>query len=469
MQGADGVQPLTPEGRTQLLSAEQQMAEIGLRVLALGYRGVVQGEDQSRLEEGLTLTGLVGLDDPVRPEVPKAVERCRSAGIRVIMITGDHPRNGAGRGPADRTGAVRSPDRSETGERLGHLSDTQLQLLLDAPEIVFARTAPDQKMRIVQVLKRRGDIVAVTGDGVNDAPALKQADIGIAMGVTGTDVAREAADMFLTDDNFASIVVAVEEGRAIFENIRKFLTYVLTSNVPELVPYLAFVLLKVPLGLTVIQMLAVDLGTNLLPALALGAERPESDLMNRPPRRRTERLLRWPVLARVYGCLGAFEAAASMSAFFFVLHGGGWNYGQEISSRTPLYLEATTACLLAIVMMQVVNVFLCRSERETAFAYRPSKNPLILAGIAVEIMLILLIVYYPWGHAVFGTAPVSWQVWCFVLPFALALLAVEESRKWLARRLKTGLPHPACRLRGPAVSPGSNLLRPTPGETVNAG
>ena len=191
--------------------------------------------------------------------------------------------------------------------------------------------------------------------------------------------------------------------------------------------------------------------------------------MDRPPRRRTERLLRWPVLARVYGCLGAFEAAASMAAFFFVLRAGGWHYGQELSSRTPLYLQATTACLLAIVLMQVVNVFLCRSERESAFAYRLSKNPLILAGIAVELLLILLIVYHPWGHAVFGTAPVSWQVWCFVLPFAVALLAVEESRKWLARRLGTGWPHPSRRLGGPAVPPSPTPLRPIPGETVNTG
>ncbi len=416
---------------------------MGLRVLALAYREVAEGGDRGHLEEGLTLTGLVGLDDPARPEIPRAVERCRSAGIRVIMITGDHPQTALA--VARQIGLVQS-DRPvvETGERLGHVFGTLLQLLLDAPEFVFARTPPDPKMRIVQVLKRRGDIVAVTGDGVNDAPALKQANIGIAMGVAGTDVAREAADMVLTDDNFVSIVAAVGVGRTIFENIRKFLTYVLTSNVPELVPYLAFVLLKVPLGLTVIQMLAVDLGTNLRPALALGAERPESDVMNRPPRRSGERLLRWPVLARVYGCLGAFEAAASMTAFFLVLHAGGWQYGQEISSRTPLYQEATTACPVAIVLTQVVNVFLC------------------LTAITVEIVLILLIVYHLWGHAIFGTAPVSSRNWYFVLPLALAMLAVEEGRKWLVRRLRSGSPHTVAATQGQTSRHASPSIGRTP-------
>jgi magnesium-transporting ATPase (P-type) len=320
-----------------------------------------------------------------------------------------------------------------TGEQLGHLSDIQLQIALDAPEIVFARVLAEQKMRIVGALKNKRAIVAVTGDGVNDAPALRKADIGIAMGRSGTDVAREAADMVLLDDNFASIVAAIEEGRAVFANIRNFLTYILTSNVPELIPYLAFVVFRIPLPLTIIQILAVDLGTDMLPALGLGAEKPAPDIMKTPPRPRTDRLLNWPLLARVYPFLGLMQAAAAMSAYWFVLRSGGWHYGEKLAAHAPLYLQSTTACLSAIVVMQIANVFLCRSDRRSAFASGLFSNKLILAGIAAEITLIALIVYTPWGNELFGTAPISMAVWLFILPFALGMLVLEELRKWLVR------------------------------------
>jgi magnesium-transporting ATPase (P-type) len=309
-----------------------------------------------------------------------------------------------------------------------------LQLALDAPEIIFARVTADQKLHIVNALKQKKHTVAVTGDGVNDAPALKRADIGIAMGISGTDVAKEAADMILLDDNFASIVAAIEEGRGVYDNIRKFLTYILTSNIPELIPYLAFVLFKIPLPLTIIQILAVDLGTDMLPAIGLGAEKPHPGVMQRPPRPRKERLLNQSLLLRAYLFLGIMEATAAMAAFFFVLHSAGWHYGETLDRLDPLYLQATTATLSAIIVMQVINVFLCRSQRDSAFSFSLWSNRLILGGVAFEIALILLIDYTPWGNALFGTTAIGLEVWLFVIPFALGMLALEEIRKWLVHK-----------------------------------
>jgi magnesium-transporting ATPase (P-type) len=229
-------------------------------------------------------------------------------------------------------------------------------------------------------------------------------------------------------------VSAIEEGRAVFQNIRKFLTYILSSNIPEVVPYLAFVLFRIPLPLTIIQILAVDLGTDMIPALALGAEKPDPGTMREAPRSRSERLLDWPLLARAYLFLGVIEAVAAMAAFFFVLNLAGWEYGQALAKADHLYLQATTACLAAIVVMQVVNVFLCRHPRESAFAFGLGSNSLILWGIVIELALILAIAYTPWGNVVFGTAPIGAEAWLFVLPFAAAMLALEEGRKAFMRR-----------------------------------
>ena len=326
--------------RHHVAEAQQRMADSGQRVLAFACQRL-EG-DAAVLEEGLIFSGLIGLYDPPRPEVPEAIARCRTAGIKVVMVTGDHPHTAAA--IAREIGLVRGTNpRVILGASLRKMTPAQLQIALDSPEILFARVTAEQKMLVVNAFKRKGEIVAVTGDGVNDAPALKTAHIGIAMGLNGTDVAKSAADMILLDDNFASIVNAVEEGRAVFENIRKFLTYILTSNIPELIPYLAYVLLRIPLPLTIIQILAVDLGTDMVPALALGAERPDPGVMRQPPRRPEGRLLSWPLVARAYLWLGPMQAAISLAAFFFVLNAAGWHYGTALDLRDPLYLQATTA------------------------------------------------------------------------------------------------------------------------------
>ena len=417
--------------RQHSTQAQNDMAEQGLRVLGFAYRELAAGEVPR--ETGLVFSGLVGLRDPPRLEVPEAMARCRSAGIKVIMVTGDHPHTAVA--IAREIGLVTTASPLVVhGEALLRMTPAQLQIALESPEILFTRVTAEQKMLVVEGLKRKGHIVAVTGDGVNDAPALKTAHIGIAMGIAGTDVAKEAADMVLLDDNFASIVNAVEEGRAVYENIRKFLTYILTSNIPELIPYLAFVLFRIPLPLTIIQILAVDLGTDMLPALALGAERPHRSLMQQPPRPAGERLLSWPLLARAYLWLGLLQAAAAMTAFFFVLRQGGWQYGEALAKGDPLYLQATTACLAAIVVAQVVNVFVCRHPQESALRFGFATNPLLLLGLAVEITLIVLIVYTPFGNAAFGTAPLPAQAWELMIGLGLSFGLLEELRKWFRRR-----------------------------------
>jgi calcium-translocating P-type ATPase len=429
------------EGRAEGLTAERarafgtaatEMADRGLRVLAFAYRVLPCDYTLADAERDWVMTALVGFEDPPRPEVSAAVQRCREAGIKVVMVTGDHPHTALA--VAREIGLVQHEGAALlTGDDLGRMSDTQIQLALDAPEIVCARVTADQKLRVVRAFQRKGCIVAVTGDGVNDAPALRAADIGIAMGISGTDVAREASDVILLDDNFASIVDAVEEGRSVFENIRKFLTYILTSNVPELVPYLAFAFARIPLALTIVQILAVDLGTDMLPALGLGAEPPDSRLMRRPPRSRRDRLLTPGLLVRAYLFLGLLEAAAAMAAFFFVLVAAGWQFGQDLSTSDVLYREATTACLTAIVLMQVVNVHLCRSRR-TSIVSRPFfGNFLITAGIVAEVALILAIDYTAPGNSIFGAAPIGYEVWLVVLPLAAAMLVLEEMRKAIVR------------------------------------
>ncbi|WP_374475722.1 cation-translocating P-type ATPase [Zoogloea sp.] len=430
---AGAVRELDSATRDSILQAQDEMAAQGLRVIALAARLLPHACPREAQEQALGFCGLVGIVDPPREGVDKAVDTCRGAGIKVIMVTGDHPRTALA--IARQIGLVRSETAEVIcGDQLGRLSVAQLQLALDAPEIVFARVAADQKMRIVEALKSKGHIVAVTGDGVNDAPALRCAHIGIAMGLTGTDVAKEVADMVLLDDNFASIVVAIEEGRAVFQNIRKFITYVFTHNVAELVPSLAFALFAIPLPLTPVQALSIDMGTDSLTALGLGVERGNPKAMQQAPRPRGAHLLNGAVALRAYLFLGLYEAAAALAAFFFVLHSGGWQYGTDMASSDPLYRQATTACLAAIVLLQIVNVFLCRSAVRSAFTTGLGGNSLILWGVLLEVSLILLITYTPWGNLLLGTAPLPLAVWLFLLPWALGMIALEELRKYLARR-----------------------------------
>jgi sodium/potassium-transporting ATPase subunit alpha len=432
--------PLDDPLREQILAAYHGLMDEGLRVMAFAVRklaGPFEDYAETQLAEEdwerlLTFAGLVGLEDPPRPEVPEAIRRCRQAGIRVIMITGDAGRTAVA--IARQVGLTEDSASVIEGAELGEISDQDLTTRLDSRDLIFARMTPRHKMRIVSLLKEAGETIAVTGDGVNDAPALKRADIGIAMGVIGTDVAREAADMVLLDDNFATIVNAVEEGRGVFANIQKFISYILASNIPEIIPYIAYVLFRIPLPLTIMQILAVDLGTDMFPALALGAERPSPLVMKQPPRSPEEKLLNPRLLARAYLFLGPFEAAAGLFGFFYVLHHGGWLWGEMLPGSASLYLQATTACLAGIIVTQIANVFACRSFTESVFSLGVFSNRLILFGIASEILISVFIVYHPWGQMIFSTGSLAPQVWLMLVPFALGLLLAEEMRKLVVRR-----------------------------------
>lgn len=432
---------LGPELRDQVEAAVSQMAGRGLRVLAVAVRELDpsqtpgrDGWEPEQIERELTLLGLLAFEDPPRPEVPAAIQACRGAGIRIVMVTGDDPHTAQAIG--EQIGLFEGSPRIVTGAELDKLSPSEVELLFQQRDLLFARVAPEHKLLLVEACQRRQEVVAVTGDGVNDSPALRRAEIGIGMGETGTDVAREAADIVLADDNFASIVAAIEEGRAAYENVRKFVTYIFASNIPEIVPYLAFVLFDIPLPLTVMQILAVDLGTDLVPALALGAEHAEADLMRRPPRRRGSRLLDRPTLLRAYGWLGVLEAVFAMSAYFAAYWLSGWRPGRSLWAYPKAYPTATTMTLAAIVSCQVGNVFACRSWNQSTLKLGLLSNRLVVAGIGVEIAVLVALIYLPPLASAFGLAPLSLTHWLLLAPLGPAVFLLEEARKACARRFR---------------------------------
>jgi sodium/potassium-transporting ATPase subunit alpha len=437
---------LIPADETRLNTAEavmHEMASTGLRVIAVAHRPVEPSEianisetQQDELEKNLVLTGFLGIEDPIRKEVPAAVKKCFSAGIDVILITGDHPDTALA--VARKSGVVEKEKAEHTvltGDLLETLTQEQLIKKLEQGVRIFARSTPEQKMKIVIALKTMEKVVAMTGDGVNDAPALKGADVGIAMGKEGTDVARESAQIILLDDNFASIVAGIEEGRTVFSNIRKFTNYVLVSNGPEILPYLIYVLLPVPLALTVIQILSIDLGTDIIPSMALGQEPPDPEEMKKPPRDRSKGLLTLPLISHSYLFLGLLEGLWSLFLFFYVLVEGGWQYGQELSSNTPLYQSATGIALSTILLMQIGNLLGRR------FAYRSGldlgilRNKLILTGIVIQIVFSWAVLYFPPMQKILRTAPVAKEIYFLAWFGILLIFGMDYLRKKITVRI----------------------------------
>lgn len=416
------------------------MASHGQRVIAVAERTTIRLAEttatQKELESDLVLVGFLGLEDPLRPEVPDAVAKCHTAGIEVVMITGDHPETAeaiarqAGMIPKD----ALPGSMIMTGSELDSLSEPELIERTTRGIAVFARTTPEQKMKIVNAFEARGKVVAVTGDGVNDAPALKAANVGIAMGWGGTDVAREAAQVILLDDNFASIVAGIEEGRTIYTNIRKFTNYVLVSNGPEIIPYLLYMLFPVPLALTVVQILSIDLCTDIIPSMALGQEKPDPTTMRQPPRDRHQGLMNLPLILHSYGFLGLIEAAFSLSLFFWVLYSGGWAWGIELASNDPLYRSATGITLASIVLMQIGNLFGRRSQYGLGIDIDAFRNPLIIAGITIEVVLSWAILYVPPINDILGTAPVDPNIYLTAWLGVPLIFGLDYARKRIAYR-----------------------------------
>ena len=397
-----------------------RMSERGLRVLAVAHRPSTSTVDEGdEVERDLELLGLVGLEDPPRPDVAEAIASCRTAGIRLAMVTGDHP--GTAAAIATEVGLLSEPGIVVEGKDLP-ADDDALGQLLDRDGVVVARVAPEEKLRIAKVLQARGHVVAMTGDGVNDGPALRTADIGVAMGASGTDVAREAADLVLLDDHFGTIVSAVELGRATFANIRRFLTYHLTDNVAELAPFVVWALFggSIPLAIGVLQILALDIGTDLLPALALGAEKPNPRTMSGPAR--TGGLIGGRVLRRAFGVLGPVEAVATMAAFVLVLLAGGWTWGATPSPA--LLATASGTAFTTIVLAQLANAFACRSESRWIGQVGFLGNSLLLFAVGFElVMLAVFLAVPPLPELLGGTVPTA-------LGWTLAALAIPAV--WLA-------------------------------------
>merc|ERR1719391_1818681 len=483
--------PLTQQWKDNFEAAYMELGGLGERVL--GFCDFRLPEDQFprgfqfNVDEenfplnGLRFVGLMSMIDPPRAAVPDAVSKCRSAGIKVIMVTGDHPITA--KAIAKSVGIISEGQETveDIAERLnidvaevnprearaavvhgGELKDMdekQLdELLLYHSEIVFARTSPQQKLIIVEGCQRMGAIVAVTGDGVNDSPALKKADIGVAMGIAGSDVSKQAADMILLDDNFASIVTGAEEGRLIFDNLKKSIAYTLTSNIPEITPFLVFMCFSIPLPLGTVTILCIDLGTDLLPAISLAYEQAENDIMKRNPRNKfTDKLVNERLISMAYGQIGMIQALAGFVCYFVIMMQNGFlpgfllgqrvdwddknnqnlvdSYGQEWSYSQRKIVEFTchTMFFTAIVVVQWADVLICKTRRLSIFQ-QGMKNKILIAGLMEETLLAAFLAYCPGTDAMLRMYPLEWTWWFVPMPFSLIIFCYDETRKYLLRK-----------------------------------
>ncbi|MEI7890977.1 MAG: cation-transporting P-type ATPase [bacterium] len=406
------------------------MSKKALRVLAFAQKDLSHVEQSSVLEEAennLIWVGMMGMIDPPRTDVHMAIDECIKSGIKVIMITGDYEITAEA--IAKKVGLLKSSNSQViNGKTLDTLSDKELIAIILEKEVAFARIAPEQKLRIATLLKKSGAVIAMTGDGVNDAPALKRADIGVAMGVIGTDVAKEAADMILLDDNFASIVRAIKQGRTIYQNLKKFVYYVFTSNVSEFFTVIIGVLLQIPAPITAVQILAIDLGTDIFPSFSLGMEKSEPNIMDRKPFSIKEKVIDsggvWRLLR-----VGLIMALGAIVAFILSMKRGGWDFGNKIDVSSVLYIRSTSAAYAVLSMTQMANLMQARSETLSVFAIGFFKNMYAIGAIVISVGMLLMFMYVPFLQKYLHMLPITWKDWIAVLVATIVVFVFEEGRK----------------------------------------
>jgi Ca2+-transporting ATPase len=425
-----GPEPLTDNDKEKIMAAAASLAHQALRVLGLAFRRLeAVPELASEPDRNLIWVGLVGLIDPPRDEAKGAVRRCREAGIRVIMITGDHPDTAAA--IAREVELLHSPAKNQevlTGMELNAMTDAQLRKALKRGNI-FARVAPEHKLRLVEVLKKQGEVVAMTGDGVNDAPALKRADIGVAMGLTGTEVTKETAAMILADDNFATLVAAVEEGRAIFDNIKKYLIFLLSCNLAEIFFLTGAFFIGMPLPLIALQILWVNLITDGFPALALGVDPKAPDIMKRPPRPPGEGVFTTTVVV-LLTVISIYLTLMLIPLFAWYYYGNP----RGLPDLDQVLVQARTMMFITLVLAEMVNAFNCRSDYLSLFRVGVFRNGVLVAAVVVSLGLLAAVVEVDPLARLFHTAPLRWQDWLLAGGLALTLLPVVELTKWIMGR-----------------------------------
>jgi Ca2+-transporting ATPase len=430
---AQGERHLSAEDREAIQDQAARMAREALRVLGLAYCRLPAAPDldSGQVDPELVWVGLVGLIDPPRPEARQAVRHCRQAGIRVIMVTGDHPVTASA--VAREVGLIPPGQESHaviTGPELNQLSDAELKEALREVR-VFARVAPEHKLRLVDILKEQGEVVAMTGDGVNDAPALKRADIGVAMGITGTEVTKETAAMILADDNFATLVAAVEEGRAIFDNIKKYLVFLLSCNIAEILVLTGAFFLGLPLPLIALQILWVNLTTDGLPALALGVDPKAPDIMTRPPRPPAEGVFS-PTVNSLLAAIAIYLTVILIPLFGYYYSWNPWG----LSDPAMVLTKAQTMVFITLVLAELVNAFNCRSDHLSLFKVGVFKNRFLILSVLASLGMMVAVIEWEPLAFLFHTTPLRWQDWLLAAGLSLTLVPIVELTKWIIS--KTG-------------------------------
>jgi magnesium-transporting ATPase (P-type) len=427
------LEDFTPRFASRVEEAYRNLAHEGLRIIACAYRDLEAeaSPDDTDIEHDMVFIGLVAMYDPPRSDVKDAIRTARQAGIEVVVMTGDSELTTET--IAAEVGITNRGDQHPvTGEDLRSFSDDEIAERVHEGSVLFARVSPTDKFRIVKSLMQSGEVVAVTGDGANDAPSLKQANIGVAMGASGTDIAKESADLVLLDDSFASIVMAVEAGRRIYNNIRRFIVYVFSHNWAQLITYFLYILLAIPLPLLVMQILAIDLFIDILPSLAISREAAEPGIMNERPRSVQEHLLNASVLLRsLY--VGVITATGAMILCLSTWIAGGWSWGMALDPLNPVYIKGTTLTLAGIVFGQIANVLSCRTDKVSMFRTSINRNKWIVAAIMVQIIVLSLIVYVPWLQPIFGTTALDLLDWGLLFLVTVAVIIAEEARKTIIR------------------------------------